>query len=1122
MKKLKRMKLINWHRFENCVIDFGETTLLSGENGAGKTTILDAIQFVVICSANFFNKAAHDNGKRSLSGYVRCKTGRENRPYERTGEISAHVALEFYEESRDRYFIVGAVIDSATEGQETAVRYLMDNRRLSEEMFFKGKTPRSISEFRSFNSKGIRQWCKTQTEARKMIKARLGRIEDKFFSLIPKAMAFKPIDDIKEFVYTYVLDAKEVNIDLLRENVRSYQDLERTLESVKRRMEKLEQIEGFYEEAQDCVKRDGMYEFFLSQAEVDLIKERIQRLEEEIQAEEYRKKQLTSQLEETEKERAQKQEIETNLRVELRQNQDFIALEEYRKKQLTSQLEETEKERAQKQEIETNLRVELRQNQDFIALEEQKKELERFLEEEKNCLEEKRILKKSIKKSLDQMDKLLEIKDVDPCVRECRNRLESIEEIQNVPEARALLDQVIQYKNQMYGKVQRKLAEVQIRLRERQTEREQLEGEIQRLKRKKLSYPEAVERLTEAVREEFQRLGRKAEPHVLCEVLEIADESWRNAVEGYLNTQRFYILVEPENFDIALGIYDRLRREKKAYGAGLINTQHMEDFDEAPEGTLAQTVTSKNKYARRYINMVLGKVKMCQRYEDLKKYSTSITRECMRYQNKVASAIKPEIFREPFIGKNAFKVQLEQAEKKREVLNEELEMLQEKIKNLEFAADPLLTGEDVDVKYRLEILTRLSQVKALIQKCRENIKTLEKNSTLIEKQIQLEVLEKIRTEIEKKAGDLNRQIGIAEQKIENRKEQLQAGIQEKLKFQAHTADLTQKAGDRVLNWKKEYEKQTSQKTFQQFKENYEKQRKSNWTRKENSEAFMTEQMVQYKSEYNFGAPASMKGYPEFAAVYDRLRTSELLDYEEKVEAAKQAAEEEFREQFLAKLQENMKQAQGEFKELNRALKDIAFSSEQYEFLYMPSKKYRSYYEMLMDDFNVVQGESIFSGIFHENHREVIDELFERLAIQNDNNSKTLDEFTDYRTYMDYDIKIIHSDGSYSYYSKVCEEKSGGETQTPFYVTVAASFVQLYSNNIGGEAAGLVMFDEAFNNMDDERIGGVLEFLKRLPLQILIAAPPDKIQYIGPQMEETLLIMTDEKVSYVEEYYNGRV
>ena len=35
MKKLTRMKLINWHRFNNCTIEFGDSTLLSGENGAG-------------------------------------------------------------------------------------------------------------------------------------------------------------------------------------------------------------------------------------------------------------------------------------------------------------------------------------------------------------------------------------------------------------------------------------------------------------------------------------------------------------------------------------------------------------------------------------------------------------------------------------------------------------------------------------------------------------------------------------------------------------------------------------------------------------------------------------------------------------------------------------------------------------------------------------------------------------------------------------------------------------------------------------------------------------------------------------------------------------------------------
>lgn len=1077
MKKLTRMKLINWHRFENCTIDFGDSTLISGENGAGKSTLLDAIQFVVTCSANAFNKAAHENGKRKLTGYVRCKTGRESKPYERTGEISAHIALEFYEESKERYFIVGAVVDSAAEGQETTGRYLINNKRITEELFFQGNTPRSISEFRAAN-KSIQQWCKTQIEAKKMIKSRFGRIEDKFFSLIPKALAFKPIDDIKDFVYSYVLDEKEVNIEVLRENVRSYQDLMRTLESVKKRMEKLEQIDKSHSEVEDYRKKDGMYEFYLSQADVDITKERIERLEAERKAERYRSS--------------------------------------VRQKELAA----AEAERDQKLQMETNLRLELKQNKEYLALEEQEKEHKRLKEEEASALQDRKELQKSVKRALNQAYKLLEVKDVDECVREYQRMFERLDQISDVTQAKEITEKVIRYKNAMYAKVQRKIAEVQIKLRGKQEERQELDKKIEQLGRKKLSYPDAVNLVLDEVREEFAKIGRKPEPYVLCETLEISEVAWRNAVEGYLNTQRFYILVEPENFDIALGIYDKLRREKRAYGAGLINTQNMEKYDTAPVGTLATVVTSKNKYAKRYINMILGKVQMCERYSDLKKYSTSITKECMKYQNRVASAIKPEIFSVPFIGKNAFKVQLELAKRQRNALEHTINMIKEQLDNLEAVQGSLSTEEDVDVKYRLDILTKLASIQSGIKKCDDNIKTLKKNATFIQKQIQLEVLTGLRTELETKIGRLNQRIGEINRTIENKQEQIAQEKRSLAANQAWASEVAARAGEDLILWKREYEKQTSDKSIVQFRENFERRRKANETLRQTAEKRMVDQMIVYKTEHGFGAPASMEGFPEFAVVYDRLRTSEILDYEERVESARRAAEEEFREQFLAKLQENMKQAQSEFKELNKALKDIAFSNEKYEFLYMPSKKYRNYYEMIMDDFNMVQGESIFSGVFHETHKEVIEELFDRLAIHNENEAKTLDEFTDYRTYMDYDIKIIHSDGSYSYYSKVCEEKSGGETQTPFYVTVAASFVQLYGNNIGGEAAGLVMFDEAFNNMDDERIGGVLEFLRRLPLQIVIAAPPDKIQYIGPAMAETLLVMTDERVSYVEEYYNG--
>lgn len=1080
MKRLMRVKLINWHRFTNTTIEFEKSTLISGENGAGKSTLLDAIQFVVICSTNYFNKAAHENGKRKLTGYIRCKTGRENRPYERTGKISAHIALEFYEEKRDKYFVVGAVVDSASEGQEKTARYLMDGIRLEDSLFFQEKTPKSINQFRTMNAKKIKQWCTTDKEARSMIKNRFGRIEDKFFRLIPKALAFRPIDDIKDFVYSYVLDEKEVNIDVLRENVRTYQDLQRTLENMKIRIGRLEKIGSMHDQAVDGLQKDRQYEYYLARVEADLIGEDINRMQLEIQS-------------------------------------DTFRLEEQNK-----QISLVRAEQAEQQQIRDDLRAELATDKDFLAKDEQEKKLRLLEGQKEEWLEERKLLQKSIDMAKGQLKKLLKVKDVDNSVKIYYEYLCKKDKDLNLADMKDTLLYVITYKNEMRDKIFKKRAEASAEEARVSNEKQELDRRIEQLIKKKLSYAEDVERVRTAIKEEFQRIGRIPEPRILCEMLEITDDSWRNAVEGYLNTQRFYILVEPENFDIALGIYDRLRKEKKAYGVGLINTQNLDQYDTAPDGSLATVITSKNKYAKRYINMVLGKVHMCTHYRDLKNYKTSITKECMKYQNNVASAIKPAIFETPYIGQNALKVQLEQAREKREEIKKQLDQLHDKLEQLEFVLKPLGTEYDTDIKYRLDIIGDLRHVDLEINKCKENIATLEKNSSMIMKQIQLQALEKILGELTVKLDSLNRAAGKTEERISLTKEQAANGQIMHAEKSVIYEELGTKDENALPVWKQEYEKQTEDKSFSQFRDNYLRRRKANQTLVDKAVDSMKELMGEYKTAHDFGAPATMEGYPDFETEYLKLKNSELLQYEEKVDAARQAAEEEFREQFLSKLQENMKTAQAEFKELNKALDDIVFSNEKYEFLYMPSKRYRQYYEMIMDDFNAMQGESIFSGLFHENHKAVIEELFERLALDNDNNAKALDEFTDYRTYMDYDIRIIHSDGTYSLYSKVCEEKSGGETQTPFYVTVAASFVQLYKNNIGGDAIGLVLFDEAFNNMDDERIGGVLEFLRRLPLQILIAAPPDKIQYISPFVEETLLVMTDEKVSFVERYINGEV
>ena len=95
---------------------------------------------------------------------------------------------------------------------------------------------------------------------------------------------------------------------------------------------------------------------------------------------------------------------------------------------------------------------------------------------------------------------------------------------------------------------------------------------------------------------------------------------------------------------------------------------------------------------------------MCQKYQDLKLYPVAITRQCMRYQNHVVSAIKPEVYETPYIGAEAYLRQLEQCRRQQEALQEQEAALEEKISQLEFVTKPLDTAADVDLKYRLPAL----------------------------------------------------------------------------------------------------------------------------------------------------------------------------------------------------------------------------------------------------------------------------------------------------------------------------------------------------------------------------------------------------------------------------------
>ncbi len=1076
MKRLQRVRLINWHRFSDETIPFEQSVLLSGENGAGKSTILDAIQFVITCSKANFNKAAHDKGKRNLNSYIRCKTGQEDHPYEREGSLSAHICLEFYDEAKNYPFLLGVVMDTATEEKEpNTAWYLMENQTLRDDLFFRERMVKGIHAFRSTN-KGIKAFCTTLNEAKKMILSRFGRLDEKFFSLIPKALAFKPIHDIKDFVYSYVLDAKEVNIDALRENVHSYQELEGMLRDVKRRIGELEKICSKEEEVENYIRLDHNHEYFIARAQQDIYLELIEKTRQDIRLTELKEDETKKQCAEKLRQREQKEDTILSLEVELQNNEEYRAMAEL------------EKEKAA-------LEVQIRADEAEV-----------------------KIIKNEAKKAIKNARQILEIPDIDKVPFEEQIAILSDLDAQaSLAELTILLDQVIAYKKQFLRELQQRIARTDLSIQKVEDKLSDIRAAIRELEAKRLIYPKEVSLLRTSVRDQFVKMKRNGEVRVLCEALEITNPAWQNAVEGYLNTQRFYLLVDPEDFDLALSAYDRLREQKRVYGAGLINTGKLEEYDEAPKGSLAEVVTSKNVWARRYINMVLGRVQRCNSYQELKKYKTSITRQCMRYQNHVASAIPPSVYETPYIGAEAAAKQLEKAKMEEKALLTQLNEL--KATKKVCLSQELLMNESAEneIRYRLPRLEEERIHKTRLTDCVESIRELKKNQTLIQKQIHLSQLKKEKMALDVQLTELSKQEGRLQEHIRNAQESMMR-IQQELDQQSkYVEELSERMWEHYEDCEQEYKKLINGVDLARFKENRERAKKANLTSKQKAEDEMIRAMRDYKVAHDFGAADSLAGFPEFKAEYDKLKDSQLLEYEEKVYRARAAAEEEFREQFLSRLQENIKQARTEFRELNRALSELHFSKERYEFLYEPKNNMKQYYTMIMDDFNLAGGESIFSGIFLQNHKQVIDELFEKLALDDEDSARTLEFFTDYRSYMDYDIKITLRDGSYMLYSKVSQEKSGGETQTPFYITVAASFIQLYKNSIGGDAVGLIMMDEAFNNMDDDRMSGVLEFLTNSNLQVVIAAPPDKIQYIGPYMDKILLALQAGKSSFIEPY-----
>ncbi|NLB85213.1 MAG: hypothetical protein GX794_03755, partial [Acholeplasmataceae bacterium] len=651
---------------------------------------------------------------------------------------------------------------------------------------------------------------------------------------------------------------------------------------------------------------------------------------------------------------------------------------------------------------------------------------------------------------------------------------------------------------------------------------------LQDLKRNVKTYPAYVNNLVNAINRELTyKFNKEVNVKPLADLIEVNDEAWRNALEGYLNTQRFDIIVEPELFDSALEVYEKVKQELKIYGVGLVNTAKLGNYlDDAKEASLASKVTSDHIYARRYVNMLLNGITCVYHINDLKNFDRAITTTGMTYSNYTARQINPRIYEVPFIGDGATERQIE-------IQTEDLEALE-----LEMAR---LYNETEENEQANRLLNRSDAYKLINQnnlRFFNQVKNTRKEMAMLEEQYNSLALN---PDVQKLEEEIDNE--------KNRRRQLRLDNEKVISVIANARDERTRVLESIDNIKIKLDEfmdaqkelalknpevlAVSQTQFhalkQKTKEDYNKISQdiasSNTTiRTQNSKLDndLTNQMRAYIHNYSFGKEPNIESLIYFEQEANLIKNQNLIKYEIEATELRKASEASFKEDFVNKLRASIENAQQQIEELNFALKGKKFGTDQYQLVYSPSldPEYKLYYNIIMS-VNADSHDTLFTESLSKKNERILMELFEKISSDNPEYDRLAYEFLDYRNYMSYDIEIKNANGNISFFSKVSREKSGGETQVPFYIVIAASFQQLLSRNKRIDSGCVVLFDEAFNNMDESRIEAMMKFYNSLSIQLLISVPPQRVSNIIPYVNTSLIIVKHDDYAIVESFKDER-
>ncbi|KEZ77830.1 SbcC/MukB-like Walker B domain-containing protein [Salinisphaera hydrothermalis] len=1118
MKRLSRINLVQFHVYEKEQIEIAGNTAILGDNGSGKSTILDAIQLVMTGGhGNYrsFNAQSSSSSasKRTIRSYLlgtlesKSQDGSVDEVLVRDEAAYSYITLTFWDTKRETPFTAGICASASQSQSDHTVHglFLLPGVALEAndltEYTAAGELPLAWKDFEARANKRCRDAGRTlivKDGAEAYVKALLtqlgsgrARIDERsYLRAFTKALQLRDIDGVDKFVRQHIVPTGDIDVAEFGIQIQQFNELRALIASTRQNIEELGRIEERYGRAERAIERHASLMGLAAEYDYEAAAE----------AESDAQDQLTLHADTFEAANKHAGQAELKLGTI---RPEFEALDQ----ECRTRPELADRAKDEKDAERARRNCKRTQEQINVRLRAQAEGLTHLAQHESN--DEHRSRLRRVARGLHDARTDLENTN--------RDRL-----LEHVVDAAGLLKTSIKTLRADLGDATSKRQDAQSRLKEAKERLAAME-----------SSGSLLGHNSSRAANLFRDKGIPASP--ICSLLRVTDPAWQPAIEAYLGGQLEDFVVHDDREAEAVRAIREVPAHEAIYDVRVAQPRHLQQHRDRTPGPddVARLIESDNWIALAYVRASMRNVRFAIGEADLSRHTRALSQDGM-----VSSGGGTARKRLPPKGQLRIGVRVDEeelAEATREIsrlhtIFSEAEQAERRLSRL---IDQIESGTSDQAK--AEVLQDLEQFSSDTEELRllEDRLSAAPSQSAQELRERRDAKKKELDTVDKQLQEAQKEASVAEANIKHTNERVQTCVSARQEcqrmvdqaqaepfFDAQLADSERQRIDTELG-NVQAPTRPGGETDHAARARELAAHAQGVHDRAVTEA--RDELLGYTARTEMDCPPLRTGWrPEaedaldddFSADSDEalkswptawqacmhwarrekqiLESSKLVDQKARADSALTEAKNAFRRDIAYKLNEQMQLMKTRLHEMNRMLKSCKpFSQgERYQFSYKARPEHADLRRFIEHVGQAGEDELPFgdeeAGASAHAAMERLIEMAEQGLLSDDTAPTVL---TDYREFYAFDLEIRVNDKIVNLLSNRTGGGSGGEHRTPFYVIAGASLARAYRlDEAEDDGGGLMLLDEAFYSMDQQNSTAAVEFLSQRGLQLIMAAP----------------------------------